>query len=72
MTYLLNAQFIGKNSLGYKTGRTYTLEVLEFSWFDKFRLGVSLKIRRVRDGAGDCPYTSMQSFLKNWKVRGLK
>ena len=52
----IKAIFIGEDrSLGYRTGEQYELIVYR-SW-----------IKRI-DGTGLCEYSSLQSFLKNWKI----
>ena len=53
---VIEAKFTGGNSLGYETGKVYTLKV------DDYR---SMTISRM-DNTGKCPYQSLSSFLKNW------
>jgi hypothetical protein len=52
----IEATFIGKDSLGYKHGQPYKLQLGE----DK-----STVICR-EDGSGSCSYESLSSFMKNW------
>jgi hypothetical protein len=53
---IIQATFIGKNSLGYIHNNRYTL-ILEPK---------SYKIKRI-DGTGICPYQSIRAFVINWK-----
>jgi hypothetical protein len=52
------AVFIGENSLGYEHGETYRLTVDQ---------NQPMTIRRI-DGTGICPYSSIYSFFRNWRV----
>ena len=52
----ITATFTGTNSLGYETGKNYTLKIEDTR-------GVS--IQRL-DGNGKCPYHSLSAFFKNW------
>ncbi len=51
----ISAKFIGENSLGYIKNRIYTLIIRE-------------NIVCRYDGTGICPYSTLESFFKNWKV----
>jgi hypothetical protein len=51
--HLITAKFIGKNSLGYETGKTYKLII------------VGNTVKRL-DGSSECPYESIAAFVKNW------
>jgi len=52
---IISARFIGKNSLGYETGKEYKLKVdTKGIW-----------IKRL-DGSGLCGYYSLILFLENW------
>lgn len=53
---MITATFRGTDSLGYRKGKTYLLEIFPT---DK------MTIRRL-DGTGVCTYQSLLSFLKNW------
>lgn len=69
MKYTMQARFIGQDgSLGYRTGHEYALVVQEYGILDRFFFGVSLKIHRLYDNGGHCPYKSMKTFLQNWEV----
>lgn len=50
---IIEAKFIGKNSLGYEHGKTYKLKLKGNT------------ITRI-DGSGVCVYESLVSFLQNW------
>ncbi len=49
----IKAKFIGKDSIGYKQGQVYELEV-DRKWI----------MRESSEGL--CPYESIESFLNNW------
>jgi hypothetical protein len=53
---IVNAKFIGKDSLGYKGSWTYDLQLDNQNGFSICRL----------DGSGLCKYDSLSAFLKNW------
>lgn len=53
MRTLIEAKFIGEDSLGYVKGNTYKL------------LLNGLTIVCI-DGSGRCPYGSLRALLKNW------
>jgi hypothetical protein len=53
---IIEAKFIGKNSLGYETNEKYKLKVSDFG---------GMSIRRL-DDSGKCPYESLSAFLRNW------
>lgn len=53
---VIQAKFIGTNSLGYEHGTEYQLILSNNS-------GTSI---RKMDGTGLCVYTSLSAFLKNW------
>jgi len=54
----IEATFIGENSLGYETGKTYRLYVSEFR---------HIAINRTdKEKTGFCHYSSIITFLKNW------
>jgi len=52
----INARFVGKTSLGYEHGKRYDIVLANTK---------SMSIRRA-DGSGQCPYSSLSSFLRNW------
>lgn len=53
---IIKATFTGSDSLGYKNGNRYKLEVCNFQGVSIMRL----------DGSGKAGYSSLSSFLKNW------
>jgi hypothetical protein len=53
---IIEAKFIGKNSLGYETNEKYKLKVSDFG---------GMSIKRL-DDSGKCPYESLSAFLRNW------
>jgi hypothetical protein len=50
------ATFIGQNSLGYEHGKEYRLKINTYR---------GMEIRRM-DNTGQCPYSSISAFLRNW------
>lgn len=53
-------RFIGRDSLGYKNGEVYTLEL------DSLSDGV-LFINRD-DRTGECMYSNVITFMRNWEL----
>ena len=67
-------KFIGKNSLGYRHGKTYKLKIKQanIAWMRGRRAGISpISIRRFERhpfwGFALCPYGSEQAFWDNWE-----
>lgn len=52
----LVAKFTGSDSLGYKKGWIYTLQIADQNGFSICRVG----------GGGVCEYGSLSAFLNNW------
>lgn len=60
---MIIAKFIGKDSAqGFKKNKTYFLEVPDTSK-SEWKI-----IIQNTTGAEWCPYNSLETFLKNWKV----
>lgn len=55
---VINAIFIGQDSLGYENGKTYCLEIN----CNTIRLANT-------HNEGVCKYGSIEAFLKNWKIK---
>jgi hypothetical protein len=53
---IIEAKFIGKDSLGYENSKKYKLKIADFG---------GMSIRRV-DDTGKCGYESISAFLRNW------
>ena len=73
----VTAKFIGKNSLGYVHGNTYRLRVwagrrpgvmsaLTYNLMQDYPITIERAIRSEYDGGGMCPYSSIETFLRNW------
>lgn len=68
------AKFIGKTSAGYMTGTNYILNFYKKG--EKQVIGVSMSgisdykdaavVITKNDGSDPCPYSTKESFLKNW------
>lgn len=68
---ILKAKFIGADkSLGYRHGKVYKLVVIRHDWWFKFWHEYEIEIKRI-DNRGWCPYASIYTFLKNWKIDTL-
>jgi hypothetical protein len=53
---IIEAKFIGNDSLGYENGKEYKLKIDDFG---------GMSIRRI-DDTGKCKYESISAFLRNW------
>lgn len=60
-------RFIGKHSLGYEHGKVYDLVVRETTWLERLLVGYPRNWRVVIAHPTFCPYTSWDSFYKNWE-----
>jgi hypothetical protein len=59
---LVKATFTGEDgSMGYRTGKEYTLKVSGF-----LGGGSTIKIIPLEKGVFPCPYAGISTFLKNW------
>lgn len=57
----IRAIFKGRNgSFGFQSGKEYTLEISEY----RFDRGIMIKDINRKDG--DCEYSGIIAFLKNW------
>jgi hypothetical protein len=63
------AIFTGLDSLGYVHGQTYTLEVIEPSWFQRLVHGWPPTWRVIITVPYFCPYSSQDKFRENWSVQ---
>jgi len=54
--FIVEAKFIGKNSLGYEKNTIYFLKINNYN---------SMEICKI-DGTCKCCYQSLSSFLSNW------
>lgn len=64
----IKAKFIGRNSLGYITNTTYDIYVINSGFHMGGSQGSSITIGRANDNFGDCVYSSIETFLKNWDL----
>lgn len=62
---MIYATFIGNSSMGFKKGVTYTLRT-EIKSIPGVKTPC-LCVYDIHSGAW-CPYDSLESFLKNWKL----
>lgn len=53
---IIEAKFIGNDSLGYENGKEYKLKIDNFG---------GMTIRRI-DNKEKCKYESISAFLRNW------
>lgn len=69
--FTLTAQFVGADgSLGYCTGKEYKLTVVRYSWWQRWLMSGKAVFHIARaDGTGECPYQSLESFWRNWRVK---
>lgn len=58
---LIKATFVGKDSLGYKSGHSYLLILQESRVYNH------VWIQRKDDLGGLCEYGSFIAFLNNWE-----
>lgn len=80
---LIQARFIGNNSLGYVQGRTYLLIFKERGFWERFfdtwshhkieiwranSKNIDVKNMTYRGLTGFCIYTNMTTFLYNWSI----
>lgn len=63
MAEVVTAQFVGRTSCGFVTGRYYEIEV-------SAGLGGCLCVQEVR-GHGFCPYSTLENLKSNWRVLDL-
>lgn len=56
----IKATFVGKDALGYVSGREYSLLVFQ-------QPGGRIQIDRV-SGGGTCLYQSLYKFIENWTL----
>ena len=74
---LITAKFIGKSSLGFIQGKSYSLEVNVYGiWFDAAEKVTETGSVKIFTNAGtfpdfkriNCEYGSLDTFLKFWRV----
>lgn len=80
----VQATFVGTNSLGYESGKTYwiriwsgkrpgIMESLTYNIMQEDPITIARSTRHLSeyDGGGHCPYRNIESFLQNWtNIRG--
>lgn len=64
MAEVVTAQFVGRTSCGFVTGKYYEIEV-------SAGLGGCLCAQEVR-GHGFCPYSTLENLKSNWRVLDLR
>lgn len=64
MAQIVTAQFMGRTSCGFVTGKYYEIEV-------SAGLGGCLCVQEVR-GNGFCPYSTLENLKRNWRVLDLR
>lgn len=64
MAEVITAQFVGRTSCGFVTGKYYEIEV-------SAGLGGCLCVQEVR-GHGFCPYSTLENLKRNWRVLDLR
>lgn len=64
MAEVVTAQFVGRTSCGFVTGKYYEIEV-------SAELGGCLCVRDVQ-GQGICLYSTLGGMKRNWRVLDLR
>lgn len=59
-------KFLGKSDFNFpnlKTGKVYNLQIISYDWLGKLVTGFEVEIK----SPFWCPYSSWETFYKNWK-----
>lgn len=63
-------QFIGKTSMGFKTGVIYELKSELRIIRNKDGINIPyIYLYDIKDKIGGCPYSSLEAVLKNWDFK---
>jgi hypothetical protein len=62
---MIIGKFIGTNSCGFKKGGTYMIKIS----IKRFQGKYCIFLRDLKSNA-ECPYSSLDSLLRNWMIIG--